>query len=106
MGPMIVSGQTNNYFGTSGTVTGSVWSTNIAGPYTSAANTTGGWVMNFNNAGALTWATLTTYPSVVNFNTAMTWSTGGSFGTAGLNTVINVASGVNIDPSGFQSYSS
>ena len=42
-------GQTNNYFGTSGTITSSVWSASVGGPYTSAFNTTSGGIMNFNN---------------------------------------------------------
>jgi autotransporter-associated beta strand protein len=42
--------QTQNYFGTSGTLNGSVWSTNPAGPYTSALVTTGGAIINFGNA--------------------------------------------------------
>jgi len=41
--------QTPNYFGTSGTFSGNVWSTNPAGPYTSALVTTGGAVINFGN---------------------------------------------------------
>src|SRR4051812_49315655 len=42
--------QTNNYFGTAGTISGTVWSTNPSGPYTSALVTTGGAILNFNNA--------------------------------------------------------
>jgi hypothetical protein len=53
-------GQTNNYFGTSGTITGNVWSTNVAGPYTSALVTTGGPILNFNNAGSATGGSITT----------------------------------------------
>ena len=42
--------QTNNYFGTTGTLSGNVWNTNPAGPYTSALNSTGGAIINFGNA--------------------------------------------------------
>ena len=45
-----VYAQTNNYFGTNGTLNGSVWSTNPAGPYTSALDATGGAIINFGNA--------------------------------------------------------
>jgi autotransporter-associated beta strand protein len=44
--------QTQNYFGTSGDLNGASgtnWSTNPAGPYTSALVTTGGAIINFNN---------------------------------------------------------
>jgi autotransporter-associated beta strand protein len=54
-----VHAQTQNYFGTSGTLNGSVWSTNPAGPYTSALNTTGGAVINFNNAATFNGASIT-----------------------------------------------
>ncbi len=47
-------GQTQNYFGTTGTLSGSVWSTNPAGPYTDPLNTTGGAVINFGNAASFT----------------------------------------------------
>ncbi|MFY7885566.1 MAG: beta strand repeat-containing protein, partial [Dolichospermum sp.] len=98
-------GQTNNYFGTSGTISGNVWSTALNGPYTSAANTTGGWIMNFNNAGSLTWATPSVYPTRANFNASMTWTTGGTVGAASTNFIIDVANGVNIDPGGSQAFS-
>jgi fibronectin-binding autotransporter adhesin len=43
----------HNYYGTSGALSGSVWSTNVAGPYTDpfAVDPTDGGVMNFQNAG-------------------------------------------------------
>ena len=41
-------GQTNNYFGTGNSLAGSVWSTNPAGPFTSALVTTNGAIANFN----------------------------------------------------------
>ena len=40
--------QTQNYFGSSGALNGNSWSTNPAGPYTSALVTTGGPIVNFN----------------------------------------------------------
>lgn len=47
-----VGAVTQNYYGTTGVLSGSVWSTNPAGPYTSAFSTAGGGgVMNFDNAG-------------------------------------------------------
>lgn len=44
-----VSAVTQNYYGTSGALSTSVWSTSVGGPYTSAFNTTGGGVANFGN---------------------------------------------------------
>ena len=42
-------GQTNNYFGTSGALSGIVWSTIPGGPYTSPLSTAGGAIINFGN---------------------------------------------------------
>jgi len=47
--PGLVRAQTNNYFGTTGTLNGNVWGTAVGGPYTSAINTTGGAIINFGN---------------------------------------------------------
>ena len=63
--------QTQNYFGASGTFSGNVWSTNPAGPYTSALATTDGAVINFGN-------------------TATTGVTGASIAVAGINATQNV----------------
>ncbi|PWA04194.1 YDG domain-containing protein [Flavobacterium psychrotolerans] len=96
-------GQTNNYFGTAGTLTGSVWNTNPAGPYTSALVTTGGPVLNFNNAGSATGATIATCVGI-NFGAAITWGAGGTIGAAGINLPISVSSGINQNLAG-QSFS-
>ena len=93
--PLIGIGQTNNYFGTSGTLSGNVWSTNSGGPYTSALVTTGGAILNFNNAGSATGASTPLSTAVgINFGAAITWSAGGTMGGAGVTTAISVASGV------------
>ena len=89
----ISSGQTNNYFGTAGTLSGSVWSTAVGGPYTSALVTTGGPILNFNNAGTATGATIATIVGM-NFNAAITWTAGGTLGAAGINLPISVAAGI------------
>ena len=86
-------GQTNNYFGTAGTITGSVWSTNSAGPYTSALVSTGGPILNFNNAGSATGGTIATCVGI-NFGAAITWSAGGTIGATGINLPISVATGI------------
>lgn len=88
-----VRGQTNNYFGTSGTITGNVWSTSSSGPYTSALVTTGGPILNFNNAGSATGGTIATCKGI-NFGASITWTIGGTIGAAGINLPINVASGI------------
>ena len=53
-----IAGQTNNYFGSSGSLSGNVWNTLPAGPYTSALNSTGGAIINFDNAATVTGATV------------------------------------------------
>lgn len=55
---ILLNAQTNNYFGTSGTLSLNVWSTNVGGPYNSAFVTTGGGIANFNNAGSFTGGTI------------------------------------------------
>jgi autotransporter-associated beta strand protein len=97
-------GQTNNYFGTSGTITGNVWSTNPAGPYTSALVTTGGPILNFNNAGSATSGNITSTVGI-NFGASITWAAGGTIGAAGINLPINVSNGVHQDFGGSQSFS-
>lgn len=54
-----LSAQTINYFGTSGSLAGSTWSTNPGGPYTSAFNTTGGGIATFNNVATAAGAAIT-----------------------------------------------
>ena len=97
-------GQTNNYFGISGTLTNNVWNTSPAGPYTSALVTTGGPILNFNNAGSATGGTISTAVGI-NFGAAITWSPGGTIGAAGINLPISVVSGVEQDFGGSQSFS-
>ena len=97
-------GQTNNYFGTSGTLSGNVWSTNPAGPYTSALVTTGGPILNFNNAGSATSASIATTVGI-NFGASITWTAGGTIGAAGINLPINVSNGVHQDYGSSQAFS-
>src|SRR4051794_17912310 len=52
-------GQTQNYFGASGSLGGNTWSTNPAGPYDQAFNATGGGVMNFGNVATFSGASIT-----------------------------------------------
>jgi autotransporter-associated beta strand protein len=91
--PCVSVAQTNNYFGTAGTINGSVWSTNPAGPYTSTLNSTSGAILNFNNAGSATGAAVTTV-SGINCGASVTWTAGGTISNTGTNLPINVASGV------------
>ena len=79
-----LTAQTNNYFGTSGTLNTSVWSTNPAGPYTSALNTTSGAIINFGNAATFTGASITV---------AGITATANATGTAG-GTISNLSNGV------------
>jgi fibronectin-binding autotransporter adhesin len=51
--------QTNNYFGGSGALNGSTWSTNPAGPFTSPFDTTGGGIANFDIAGNMSGGSIT-----------------------------------------------
>ena len=91
-------GQTNNYFGTSGTLTGSVWSINPGGPYTSALATTGGAIINFGNA-----TTTITGASIVaagiNATANATITTAGGTITTYTNGVIvvDVSNGITLD---------
>lgn len=89
--------QTNNYFGTSGVLSGSVWSTNPAGPYTSALNTTGGAIINFQNAGTFDGGTVMV--SAINATANMTYNTGsGTLGSYLSGIVpVDVSPGVTLD---------
>jgi autotransporter-associated beta strand protein len=98
-------GQTNNYFGTSGTITGNVWSTSVGGPYNSALNTTGGAILNFNNTGSATGGSISPMPATWNFGAALTWSAGGTIGAASTNVNFNISSGVLQDFGGSQAFS-
>jgi autotransporter-associated beta strand protein len=92
---------TQNYYGTSGALSGSVWSTNPAGPYTSAFDTAdGGGVMNFDNiaiqAGGNNSRVVAGISATQNFS--ITGSPSGSITNEG-NVVIpiNVAAGATLD---------
>ena len=89
--------QTNNYFGISGTLNGSVWSTNPSGPYTSLLNSTGGAVLHFGNAASITGATLDI--SGINVSANLNWINTGTLGTGGSILPINVASGITFNMS-------
>lgn len=98
VGSITARAQTTNYFGTSGTVTNPVWSTNIAGPFTNALDTNGGAVINFETAvTAITGGSITV--SSINANANVTnWTIGGTIAnfTNGI-VPINVAAGVRLD---------
>ncbi|MBC7688788.1 MAG: autotransporter-associated beta strand repeat-containing protein [Aquabacterium sp.] len=87
-----IEGQTNNYFGSSGSLNGNVWSVLPAGPYTSALNSTGGAIINFDNPATLTGATITV--SGINANaTVSSWIDGGTLATGGVVAPIMVGPG-------------
>lgn len=90
--------QTNNYFGTTGTISGSVWNIVPAGPYTNALVTTGGAIINFGNAATPTGATVTVVGINATANT--TWSAGGTLGTGGTVAPIDVAPGITLNLAG------
>jgi autotransporter-associated beta strand protein len=98
VGSIAARAQTTNYFGTSGTVTDAVWSTNIAGPYTDILDTNGGAVINFETAvTAITGGSITV--AGINANANVTnWTIGGTIAnfTNGI-VPINVAAGVLLD---------
>ena len=89
--------QTNNYFGSNGTLNGAVWSTLPAGPYTSTLVTTGGAIINFDNPASFVGVSIT----VAGINATANATSSSSNGTVSNfnNGVIpvNVASGVTLD---------
>lgn len=88
-----IEGQTNNYFGSSGSLNGNVWSVLPAGPYTSALNSTGGAIINFDNPASVTGAGITV--SGINANaTVSSWIDGGTLTTGGVVAPIMVGPGV------------
>jgi autotransporter-associated beta strand protein len=88
--------QTQNYFGTSGTLNGNVWSTNPAGPYTSALVTTGGAIINFDNAATFTGASITV--AGINATANATGTAGGTISNFNNGVIpISVASGVTLN---------
>jgi len=88
--------QTNNYFGSSGAITGTVWSTIPGGPYTSSLNTTGGAILNFNNVATVTGGTIDI--AGINATANVTsWTGLGTFGTGGTVASINVTGGVTLN---------
>ena len=95
---MLAGAQTNNYFGTSGTLSGNVWSTNAGGPYTSALNTTGGAIINFgNNTTSITGGSITVYGINATANATIT-TIGGTISNFNNGIVtIDVASGKLLD---------
>ena len=96
LGAASAHAQTNNYFGISGTLSGTVWSVNPAGPYTSALVTTGGTIINFNNVATFTGASITVAGIVATANA--TGTPGGTIGNLANGVIpIRVASGVTLD---------
>lgn len=89
--------QTINYFGSSGTLNGTTWSTNPAGPYTSLFNATGGGIATFNNAATATGASITVAGIDVGANLTLS-PVGGTISNQGNAVIpINVAAGVTAD---------
>ena len=87
-----IEGQTNNYFGSSGSLNGNVWSVLPAGPYTSTLNSTGGAIINFDNPASVTGAGITV--SGINANaTVSSWIDGGTLATGGVVAPIMVGPG-------------
>lgn len=91
--------QTNNYFGTNGTLNGSVWSTNPAGPYNAALDTTGGALINFDNPTGtpVTGASIAVAGINATANTTLTGTSGTITNLSNAVIPINVASGVTLD---------
>jgi autotransporter-associated beta strand protein len=90
--------QTQNYFGVSGSLGGSTWSTNPAGPYDQLFNNTGGGVMNFNNVASVTGGTVSGVSAI--FATANVTLTLPSGTISNLNNGIvgiDVSNGVTLD---------
>jgi len=67
--------QTNNYFGTSGALSGAVWSTTPEGPYTNPLVETGGVVLNFNNVTSSVTGSAILNLNAINVNANTTIST-------------------------------
>lgn len=92
-----VSAQTNNYFGTTGSLNGNAWNIAPGGPYTSPLNTTGGAIINFGNVATFNGGTIT----VAGINATANATLGTASGTIsnqgnGIVT-INVDSGATLD---------
>ena len=98
-------GQTQNYFGIGGALSGSVWSTNPAGPYTSALNTAGGAVINFGNAANFTGGDITVAGINATASASLTSSSGIISNQGNGVITINVATGATLD-FGSQSFTS
>ncbi len=94
------SAQTNNYFtGVGGsTLAGATWSTNVAGPYTSALDTTGGAIINFGNVNTtVTGASITVAGINATANTTIS-TIGGTISNFNNGVIpITVANGVTLD---------
>jgi len=98
-------GQTNNYFGTSGTLTGNVWSTNAGGPYTSVFNATGGGIANFQNTGSMNGGSITVAGISATASVVLSSPSGTISNLSNGIITIDVGSGATLDFSG-QSFTS
>jgi autotransporter-associated beta strand protein len=98
--------QTNNYFGTSGALNGSTWSTNPAGPYDMVLNTSGGGaIINFGNNATCTGGSITVAGINATANLALS-SSNGTISNQGNSIIsIDVADNVTLD-FGSQSFTS
>ena len=92
--------QTQNYYGTSGPLSGNVWSTSPLGPYTSALSSSGGGIINFGNVatqpGGANSISVAGINATANFSiTGVPSGTLTNFGNGVI--PIDVASGVTLD---------
>lgn len=99
-GGLLIAGlnaQTTNYFGVSGNLNSSVWSTSPTGPYTSALNTTGGAIIEFDNVATFNGATITVAGINANANATIGSNTGTISNQGNIVIPINVGSGATLD---------
>ena len=96
--PIGLRAQTQNYFGTSGTLSANVWSINPTGPFTSALNTTGGAAVNFNSATtAITGGNISVTGISATANATITTASGTISNVGSGNMGIQVSTGVTLD---------
>lgn len=98
LGSRPANAQTQNYFGTSGNLDASSWSTNPEGPYDSPFDTTGGSIANFNNPAGFGEGALTVAGINATANTTASGALTGAISTFGNSVIpIFVESGVMLD---------
>ena len=99
-------GQTQNYFGVSGSLGGATWSTNPGGPYNQVFDTSGGGgVMNFGNVATFNGATIVVAGINATANATVGTINGTISNQGNVVIPIDIASGVTLD-FGAQSFTS